>query len=158
MRSVSASLSAKVNQQCYFAELLLSQVEQLDAKAAQQQTLKLALEQSVLGAMFLAYQGFVQELAQSCQIKQPVDSIEQLDQYLRQEQRSHAVVHNLLELTKSNTWLSQLIDRFDKRLQAVPKQNTQPQLIASSEQYELPEILVQLQDFISQQREFLQEW
>lgn len=158
MRQGSASLSAKVNQQCYFAKLLLAEQAVLEADDAKSRALNQALEQSAVSAMFLAYQGFVQEVAQSCQVLQPVDSVQQLDELLQQEQRSHAVVHNLLELVNSNSWLSQLIERFDKRLQTAPQPKPKAGLIAMSGQADLPSLLLQLQDFIAQQREFLQEW
>ena len=164
---MSANLASLVNQQLYHCELLLAQIETLDKDSFSFRASKQALLNAAIHASFLGYQGFLQELAESCQIMSKPQDLEALVAALASESRSHASVANLQSLMEQGeSWLVQLLKAeyslFEQAPAAPSKANHQ--LIALSaidQKLDLPEIQAMnqaLKTFVSDQREFLQEW
>ncbi len=169
---MSANLASLVNQQLYHAQLLLNMIEQQDAQALHYRAAKQALLNAAVQAVYLAYQGFLAETAESCQLKESFSSIEALDAALVAEGRSHAIVSNLKALTASSefkrdqNWLQQLLKAHSGILQAAPSKpssNLTTQLIIQAthtgfDHQNIQLILEDLKAFIDVQREYLQEW
>ena len=164
---MSANIASLVNQQLYHCELLLKQLDQLDQQSFDFRASYQALLNAALYASFLAYRGFLQELAESCQLQIRPTVLAELVQALEHESRSHACVANLQSLIdQPDSWLQQLLNAEQQLFEQAPSQRkaaANPQLIALSvnRSIDAPEISAlnqTLKQFIALQREFLQEW
>ena len=170
---MSANLASLVNQQLYHAQLLLAMIEQQDAQQLHFRAAEQALLNATVQATFLAYQGFLAETAESCQLKNNFDSVQQLQQALAAEGRSHAIVSNLSALLsdgadfhQQESWLQQLLNAEAGLLQAAPAKPVSPKQANmiiqvqtdTLDQSAIGWILSQLKQFIDAQRDYLQEW
>jgi hypothetical protein len=167
---MSASLSGIVNQHLFHAKLLLEMADSLaeeqataDKTAAFAPVKIAALENSSVSATFHAYQAFLIEVANSCQIKSAICTVEQLADLLAAEGRSHAVVANLIELSHRESWLSALTGQYHDLLTKSPQAKTavNSSMIALSDStpaMDIGQIIEQFQTFITGQRAYLQEW
>jgi hypothetical protein len=122
-----------------------------------------ALDNAVVAALYLAYQGFVNEVADSCKLGLAAFELEQLESLLAQQQRSHAVVASLRELLDAPSWASYLLSSQKNLLQqtAGTAPTKQGQLIALSDvsaSFSPKQMLAAMEQFVMSQREFLQEW
>lgn len=160
---MTASLSGTVNQHVFHAKLLLEVIDELGEQSAFRKIKVQALESSAISALYRAFQSFLIEVADSCQIKSTMTSLGQFEQLLASEGRSHAVVNSLRVLMDKPSWLSSLSKAFDELLTDMPT----PDAIASanlitlsdiSEHIDTAQMIQQFEDFVSVQREFLQEW
>lgn len=156
--------AGRVNQKHYHAALLLALQAGLDDQDSVARARYQALEEAALDALLHAWRLFLLELAQSCQIAVPVQALEQLVQALGGQDRSHAVVNTLLTLqAEPQSWLRQLLDgengKWLERPPAVSRKAGNL-LLSSDAMVTMPlqAILQQFQDFVIEQREFLQEW
>jgi hypothetical protein len=170
---VSANLASLVNQQLYHAQLLLDMMNLQDPQQLHYRAAKQALLNAAVQATFLAYQGFLAETADSCQLKSHFDTVQQLQMALQSEGRSHAIVSNLSALLtdgadfhQQDSWLQQLISAEAGLLQAAPAKSApkkQANMIIQVQKDTLDEqavssILLELKQFIDAQRDYLQEW
>jgi len=165
---MSANIASLVNQQLYHSELLLDRINSLDVDALSYRAEKQALLNASTHAAFLAYKGFLQELAESAKFTLLPETVDELAQEFAKDNRSHAVVANIIELTQGDQWLAKLLRAQAGLFLAAPKTAEAEQashLIALSAQAgdgleceEIAGIIRELSAFIMSQREFLQEW
>ena len=168
---MAANLPSLVNQQLYHAKLLLNMVGEQDKQALHYRAGVQALLNGAVQAVYLAYQGFLSEVAISCQIKEPCLSLQALNAALESEGRSHAIVSNLNALlalgssfVQEANWLQHLLNAHAKVFQVAPaKPNRNSQLIIQAlgndlDPQGLADILQNLTHFIDSQRDYLQEW
>lgn len=156
-----ASLASQVNQQLYHADLLLQLQQQQTAVAVQQ-----ALDNAAVNALYAAYRLFLLELADSCKLRQPVQSSRQLQDILQQEQRSHASVEMLLRLeADGSSWLATLLQAHRSLLGEQKKTAVTSAPDAShigvtdiTCAFDAPACLALFKQFVADQRAFLQEW
>lgn len=160
---MASSLAGLVNQQLYYAKLLLGLRDDLEGDKLAIRNTAQALDNAVIAALYLAYQGFVNEIADSCKLGLAAFELQQLEDALAQQQRSHAVVGSLRELVDSHSWASFLLTSHRKLLQqtASAPLASPGQLINLndvSDSFSPEEILLAMEQFVMSQREFLQEW
>lgn len=161
-----ASLTGRVNQQLYHAELLLTLRNELDQDAMAYRAQSQALNDAALSALYSAYRLFLLEVADACQLRQQPESLETLIQLLDQEDRSHAVVNTLSVLAhqdESDNWLQHLLQQQQTLVgQAVVyKAPATTGLIAVTEIHaamDTQDCVAAFKAFIAEQREYLQEW
>lgn len=159
-----ASFASLVNQKHYHASLLLAMQGRLDKHGSCFRAEYQALEDAAVDALLTAWQLFLCEVAESCQINTPVTSLDELTLQLQAQHRSHAVVQTLESLqTDATSWLSHLIHAGESKLEgkAYAAGLKQPDMLAVTDMtsvMEVGEILQQFQGFVTEQRDFLQEW
>ncbi|MCK5881368.1 MAG: hypothetical protein KAG18_05780 [Sinobacterium sp.] len=169
---MTANVASLVNQQLYHAQLLINMIDEQDAQALHFRAAKQALINAAVQAVFLAYQGFLDETAQSCQLAGVYHSVSELDAALSEQGCSHAIVSNLKNLLQDvsyaeASWLQRLLAAQSAVLSVVPAKPApanQPQLIIQTNQsdgidtHDILNILSDLTAFIDVQRAYLQEW
>lgn len=153
-----------VNQQFYHAKLLLQMQQQL--KTGPELTAQnLALENAISHSLLLALQGFLQEFAESCQLQALPTNLDELAQEMAKNEKQHPVLQELLVLRQQNSWLQQLLETGSElltRTQAQAQSLQKNQLLAvevlEDDKLSLQALLEQMQKFVQNQREYLQEY
>lgn len=160
-----SSLTAQVNDKLYQARLLLEMLQPQEGGYPDGVTVR-ALESSVVLQMDIAKDLFITEVADSCQIKQPSLSLQQLSNCLASEGRSHAVVETLLVLAQDpQSWLSQLYAvvasvRQGHSVNKAMKTQVTGALVVTDviERIDLSTLLLAFTDFTAEQRTYMSEW
>ncbi len=169
---MSANLASLVNQQQYHAELLIGRLLELDEQALSYRAEKQALLNASIHALFLSYKGFLQEVAESCQLMIKPESVLDLEQALAEQSRSHAIVANIISMLDpqgrepEQQWLATLLMTEEKLFEAAPKQVqarhqnliSLQNLTAEVDVEQVQFVAQSLKAFVLAQREYLQEW
>ncbi len=159
-----SSKASLVNEKHYQAKLLLQTAASVTSSDAAETAQIKALQASAILLMHTALQLFVEEVADSCQIKQTLPTIQSLADALAQEQRSHAVVETLLELEADpKNWLSEIKRWHHKVLtgQSLSLTEVQRGFIAVQDveaDQGIEACLQAFTAFVLSQRSYLSEW
>ena len=145
--------------------MLQQQLDRIDTESASDRAFAQALDNAIVHALFLAHQAFLAEVAQTCLINEPMKSLLDLEHALQAKGSSHAVVESLRSLADKPSWFSyllnenaRLIDRSHRVQIRSPVFSALINLADVSESYALNQVVIELEQFINNQREFLQEW
>lgn len=162
---MALSASARVNEKLYHARLLHNLAESSATQTVEDAARKMALQHAAVHATYAAYLLFVREIAESVKIKTPVETLADLQATLKKDGRQHAVVETLQGLlAEPQTWLAQLIKARQATLfiqQDAPVSHDPlavKVLDHSDDIMPLLNILQNFQQFILEQRSYLQEW
>ena len=162
---MSRSLAARVNEKLYHAGLLIA--NDIEASDTRAQALQQAQIFAAAAFMQAAYSLFMQEVAESAQIQVTVTHASALKQALAAESRSHAVVETLLSLeADDSSWLSSLHGEYlafingDAGSNQTTTRSKSIQMIGMdiTAVFDAGSVLDAFKQFVSDQREFLQEW
>lgn len=162
---MALSASARVNEKLYHARLLHNLAESSATQTVEDAARKMALQHAAVHATYAAYLLFVREIAESVKIKTPVETLADLQATLKKDGRQHAVAETLQGLLQqSASWLSQLHRAREATLfiQHDIASSKDPLAVKVVEQTDeimpLLNILQNFQQFILEQRSYLQEW
>lgn len=161
---MALSAAACVNEKLYHVSLLLQLADQTDHHNVVDAARHLALQHAAVNALYTAFQLFLQEVAESVKLRQPVQTLAQLREILQQDGRSHAVPETLNVLAaEPQSWLSALFRAQQGTLFAdVAERHHDHDPLAvkviSDSEMATADILSAFQQFVLQQRDYLQEW
>ena len=161
------SIANLVNEKLYHAALLLELQSGLDEGAAFKAQYK-ALDGAVSSTLKVALDHFIQELAEAVQIQSDGIDLDILKAQLDEEERGLPPIDALVELSlNASSWVCQ-IDRSYREFLAIDDDFNSSSAMGVNEQlvplvsmdaeFDLPDCLQSLKDFINTWRVFLAEW
>jgi hypothetical protein len=157
-------MAQRTNEKLYFAQLLVAQALQTDG------ALQRALIEAVVFELLQAYRGFLGEVTAALNEKvQLIDDARQLLRQLQQGGRDSSIIRELADLERRGDWPAQLLRAYSTISEATPnRESPAPQSIDPLQLVTLNDDAVDigvcqrwlnaLQDFVDNQRAFLQEW
>ncbi len=157
-------MALRTNEKLYYAQLLTERALQADG------ALQRALVEAVLFELVQAYRGFLGEVSAALNEKLlPIDDARQLLQQLQQRGRDSSIIRELADLERRGDWPAQLLRAYAAISEVAPnRKSAAPQPVDPLQLVTLDDAAVDighcqrwlnaLQDFVDNQRAFLQEW
>ena len=161
-----SSQASLVNEKLYQAKLLLQLLDRRNDDSLSYAAELRAVEAAAVELLCVGLQLFIDEIAESCQLKDRYYNVYQLQQALIEEERSHAVVETLVELADAdNNWLPSLLAAHNRVFNGAAVNKTQKPTSAQAIQFQdvsagldVIASVNAFSDFVLQQRAFLGEW